>query len=160
MADRKDIDALFRLYYRPMCLYAAHYLKDDDVEDIVQDAFTALWEKMLGGDLPSSPRAYLAASVRNRCIDVLRGRKAHPGEALPADLSEPDMEVLSQAFDEACLWDALARLPKGRRRMFLMHRRDGLKYAEIAGRLGVSERTVRNQISRALKSLRASLKEK
>ncbi|MDO5442928.1 MAG: sigma factor-like helix-turn-helix DNA-binding protein, partial [Bacteroidia bacterium] len=36
--------------------------------------------------------------------------------------------------------------------------RDGLKYAEIAERLGVSERTVRNQISRALKTLREGAK--
>ena len=160
MEDKRDIDALFRLYYRPMCLYAAHYLDDDEAEDVVQEAFKSLWEKMRGGDCPSSPRAYLAASVRNRCIDILRGRKAHPVEALPTDLTEPDPEVLSQSFDEARIWDAIARLPKGRRRMFLMHRRDGMKYSEIALRLHVSERTVRNQISRALKYLRASLKEK
>ena len=49
-----DIDRLFRLYYRPLCLYATHYLKDPDaVEDIVQDAFEALWEKMAVSDIQS-----------------------------------------------------------------------------------------------------------
>lgn len=111
-----EIDQLYRLYYRQMCLYAAHFLGGSgDVEDVVQDAFAALWDRISNGDMPSKPEAYLAASVRNVCID---------------------------------------RLPEGRRRMLLMHLRDGLKCPEIAKRLGVSEGTVRNQIYRALKALR------
>lgn len=59
-----DIDRLFRLYYRPLCLYATHYLKDPDaVEDIVQDAFEALWEKMAVSDI-QSPKSYLYASLK------------------------------------------------------------------------------------------------
>jgi DNA-directed RNA polymerase specialized sigma24 family protein len=42
--------------------------------------------------------------------------------------------------------------------MFLMHKREGLSCAEIADRLEVSEGTVRNQISRALKTLRQGAK--
>ena len=46
MADRTDIDELFRLYYRPLCLYAARFLHDADVgEDIVQASFVTLWER-------------------------------------------------------------------------------------------------------------------
>ncbi len=156
-----DIDTLYRLYYRPMCLYAAHYLKTtDDVEDVVQEAFVALWEKIQDGEAPASSKAYLSVSVRNRCIDLLRKQNSHPEGILPEDAEEPitDEEALTRSFDEAWLWTAIDKLPEGRRRMFLMHRRDGLKYAEIAERLGVSERTVRNQISRALKTLREGAK--
>ena len=153
-----DIDQLYRLCYRPMCLYAAHFLGGTgDVEDVVQDAFAALWDRISNGDYPSNPEAYLAASVRNACIDRLCAEAAHPEAELTGRLEESipdDDEVLEQAFSEARMWDAIDRLPEGRRRMLLMHVRDGLKCPEIVKRLGESEGTVRNQIYRALKTLR------
>ena len=45
--DNINIDDLFRLNYRPLCLYALHYLQDTDLaEDTVQEGLTALWEKI------------------------------------------------------------------------------------------------------------------
>jgi len=38
----KAFEADFRTYYRPLCLYALHYLGDPDV---VQESFTALWRQ-------------------------------------------------------------------------------------------------------------------
>ncbi|MBP5505779.1 MAG: RNA polymerase sigma-70 factor [Bacteroidales bacterium] len=152
-----DIDRLFRLYYKPMCLYAMHYLNDTDaVEDIVQDAFVSLWQKAEAGSVPMQPRAYLLACVRNACIDLLRRQQSHPQDAMPADAAGADTEeeALAGAEKEAALWAAVDSLPPGRRKMLLMHKRDGLSHKAIAERLGVSEGTVRNQISRALKKLR------
>lgn len=41
----KKIDLVFQQYYRPLCLYALHYLHDlDEVEDVVQDCFVRLLE--------------------------------------------------------------------------------------------------------------------
>lgn len=156
-----DIDSLFRLYYRPMCLYATHYLQTTEgVEDIVQDAFVSLYEKMKDGVEVRSPKAYLSSSVRNGCIDVLRRRQSHPEDSLPEDLTETlsDEETLSRSFDEAWLWTAIDKLPEGRRKILLMNKRDGLKYSEIAEQLDISERTVRNQLSRAMKTLREGAK--
>ena len=111
MGQNPDIRDLFRILYRPLCVYALHYLKDADaVEDVVQEAFTAWWQKGTGTD---NAKAYLYAIVRNRCIDILR-----------------------------------------RRELLLMSKRDGLTYEQIADATGLSVNTVRNQISRALQSLR------
>lgn len=39
----------FLQYYRPLCLFALHYLKDiDDAEDTVQDCFMELWRRKTG----------------------------------------------------------------------------------------------------------------
>ncbi len=160
MLSNRDtyIETLYRLYYRPMCLYAAHFLGGStDAEDVVQDAFAALWNRINYGEKPEKPEAYLATSVRNACIDRLRARVASPKAELTdrIDESVPDEDgLLEQSYSEARMWDAIDRLPEGRRRMLLMHVRDGLKCPEIAKRLGVSEGTVRNQIFRALKTLR------
>lgn len=152
----EEIDRLFRLYYRPLSLYATHYLKDTDaVEDIVHDAFVALWEKMSVGKI-QSPKSYLYTTVRNSCISKIRSGNHLREDICPEDLSEviSDEEAVDRSFSEAALWRAINNLPKKRRQVLLMEKRDGMSCTEIAAELGVSEGTVKNQISRALKSLR------
>ena len=152
MRQDKEIEELFRMYYRPLCLYALHYLGEvDATEDAVQESFTALWQQETA---VKSVKAWLYAAVRNRCIDTLRryGRT----EPLPSDSDGPisDDEAAERSALEARLWTAVDALPEMRRRCLLMAKRDGLSYKEIADELGLSEHTVRNHISRALESLR------
>jgi len=69
-----NFDNLFRYHYRPLCLYAIHYIHDVDVaEDIVQECFSVLWEKMEqeGGEIVNI-RSYLYTMVRNRSLDWLK----------------------------------------------------------------------------------------
>ena len=157
MMDRRDIDQLFRLYYRPLCLYAARYIHDAaTVEDIVQAAFIAFWEKSTSGGQPDAPKSYLYRIVHNRCIDSLRqgGRDAIIElERLREDV--PDEETVDRSFLWARLWTAIDRLPAKRREILLLSKRDGLSYAEIARRMGISENTVHNQLTKALHTLRA-----
>ena len=159
---------MFRLYYRPLCVYALHYLKDKDlIEDLVQEAFTAYWMKQAASDVIDSPRAYLYTAVRNRCIDAIRRRRRQDVELesvgediLPVedDVAISDDEAVDNSVKEARIWSAIDRLPAKRRRIFLMSRRDGMKYSEIAQSLGLSENTVRNQISKALGSIRQGVR--
>jgi len=152
-----NIEDLFRLNYRPLCMYALHYVSDADLaEDIVQESFTALWEKIENGADVSNRRAYLYMSVRNRCLDNLR-RKGIPTESLkPYDTYGiiDDDDACERSFIEAKLWTAIDSLPEKCREVFLMSKRDGLKYEEIAEELGLSVNTVRNQISKALNVLK------
>ena len=152
----QNIDALFRLYYRPLCLYATRYLRDaDDVEDIVQGAFVTFWEKSRNGQAPDSPKAYLYRIVHNRCIDALRksGQETIVNlEHLQEDV--PDEEVVDRSFIWARLWTAIDRLPARRREILLLNKRDGLSYAQIAQKMGISESTVHNQLTKALHTLR------
>ena len=154
-----DIRTLFQRYYRPLCLYALHYLQDADaVEDVVQESFTAYWQKLGEGaaDGITSPKSYLYSMVRNRCIDALR-RQGREGERLqPEDLDGaiPDEQAVERSAIEARLWKAVDRLPRQRRELLLMSTRDGISYEQIAESTGLSVHTVRNQISRALHSLR------
>ena len=94
--------------------------------------------------------------VRNRCLDHLR-KKGIPTESLkPYDtygiIDDDDAQERSQT--EARLWTAIDSLPEKCREVFILSKRDGLKYEEIAEELGLSVNTVRNQISKALKVLK------
>lgn len=125
-------------------------------EDVVQECFATLWEKLEAGLAVANRRAYLYMTVRNRCLDQLR-RKGMQTESLkPYDtydiIDDDDAQERSQI--EARLWTAIDSLPEKCREVFLMSKRDGLKYEEIATELGISENTVRNQISKALKVLK------
>ena len=101
-------------------------------------------------------KSYLYMMVRNRCLDHLR-KKGIPTESLkPYDtygiIDDDDAQERSET--EARLWTALESLPEKCREVFILSKRDGLKYEEIAEELGLSVNTVRNQISKALKVLK------
>lgn len=148
-----DTDQLFRFYYRPLCLYALHYIQDiDTVEDIVQDCYVRLMEK-----LPvANEKAYLYAAVRNACIDYFRKNNPERTNINPIDLEGEisDEEAAERSLHEAELWTAIDSLPERCREIFLMSKRDGKKYHEIAEELHISEKTVEKQINKALKTLR------
>lgn len=148
-----NFQLLFRNYYRPLCLYALHYINNvDDVEDVVQDCFVRLLEASVE---PRNVRAWLYAAVRNRCIDLLR-QSSHSVEPLAVGLeTATDEEQQERSLREARLWEAIDALPARCREVFLLSKRDGLTYAQIAQRLGLSEKTVEHQVSKALKRLRA-----
>lgn len=150
-------ESLFMYNFRPLCLYALHYVGDTDMaEDIVQECFASLWEKIQQGAPVRNRRAYLYMAVRNRCLDQLR-RKGVPAESLrPYDsygiIDDDEAEARSQT--EARLWTAIDSLPEKCREIFILNKRDGLKYEEIAQELNLSVNTVRNQVSKALRMLK------
>lgn len=153
----KYFEDLYRYNYRPLCLYALHYLGDiDAAEDIVQECYIKLWEQIEKSSGIYNRRAYLYMTVRNRCLDTLK-KKSIPTESLnPYDtygiIDDDDAQSMAQI--EARLWTAIDSLPPECRKIFLLSKRDGMKYEEIAEEMGLSVNTVRNQISKALKLLK------
>ena len=150
------MENLFRYHYRPLCIFALHYLKDIDAsEDVVQEAFALLWEKLSAGEKVVNQKGYLYSIVKNRSLDILR-KGGLTGEAISLDGSVDDIEepAVEDAEVEARLWTAIDTLPEKCREIFLMSKRDGLKQEEIAQELGISLQTVKNQVSKALKILK------
>lgn len=147
-----EIGTLYEQYFRQLCLYALHYVGDlDESKDIVQECFASL---IKNNPALSNPKVYLYNSVRNRCIDLLRLRKKERIAPMD-DLSYiSDEEAQRRSEIEVQLWEAVDSLPPKRRELLLLNKRDGLKYSDIARLKGLSENTVRNQIFRAIESLR------
>lgn len=154
---KRDIDESFRCYYKPLCLYAMHYLHDMYlVEDVVQDCFVELWERMNNEKTVSSVRAYLYMMVRNRCLDTLKKDNQIDSNILPSDLAGiiQDEEAEERSLIEARLWTAIDSLPEKCREVFLLSKRDGLKYKEIADKLNISIKTAENHVAKAMKVLK------
>ena len=143
-----------------ICLFALHYLKDiDDAEDTVQDCFMELWRRKDRGVDASGLKSYLYSMVRNRCIDTLKKDSLIDSNVQPSDLEEilSDEECEEWAYDEARMWTAIDSLPEKCREVFLLAKREGLKYEEIAVRMGISVHTVKNQMSKAIKTVKAGV---
>ena len=115
-----------------------------------------LWEKLEQGTSVVNMRAYLYMVVRNRCLDRLKKKGLEAESLKPYDTYGiiDDDEAQERSQVEARLWTAIDTLPDKCREVFIMSKRDGLKYEEIADELGLSVNTVRNQISKALKVLK------
>ena len=74
----------------------------------------------------------------------------------PSDLEEiiSDEEAIDRSEQEAKVWETIDALPDRCREVFLMAKRDGMTYNEIAEALNISVKTVEHQISKAMKKLR------
>ncbi len=79
-------------------------------------------------------------------ISSIQENKA--GEELIPDIGE---EVIDTSFRDARIWKAIDELPEKCREIFLMSKRDGYSNEEIADELGISIKTVKNQMTKALK---------
>ena len=151
----KDFEYHFRCLYRPLNMYALRYTENlDDAEDIVQQSFSDVWEKLAGGASIQNLKAYMYQTVRNRSLTLITSRqKDHESEwSEPEEQTEEERIIRSER--DARLWTAIDCLPTERKKIFLLSKRDGLTYQEIANELNISIKTVEHQISKALKALR------
>ena len=137
-------------------MYALRFLEDTNaVEDVVQETFAKLWEKRDTLDEITSIKSYLYTAVRNNCLMILRSRKEFDDvEELQITDGNSEEERIARSELEAQLWKLIDELPEKRRDIFLMAKRDGLSYKEIAEETGLTVKTVENHVTRALKSLR------
>ena len=106
-----------------------------------------------------SPQGLLARTAINIAIDDRR-RESRMRWAQFTDLNdevrdeEPLQDEVLAARDRLkAVGAALQRLPQRTRDSFVMHRIDGLKYREIAERLGISQSAVEKHIARAALAL-------
>ena len=151
----REFEVSFRKLYLPLGMYALRIVENlDDAEDLVQDAFIKAWQAVENGEDIGNFRAYMYRCVRNGCISLIRRRKDFTGLDTVPDLCEEDYETSSM---DARIWKAIDGLPERCREIFLMSKRDGLSNEEIAEELGISVKTVKNQMTKAFSRLHGDL---
>jgi RNA polymerase sigma-70 factor (ECF subfamily) len=154
--EGRNFELLFRDLFPPLMAFARKILGDEeDAREVVQQVFINLWEKRSELDLSSSLKSYLFTSVHHRSLNVIRGRKKFSSAEVPEVAGEWDVSAQIESMElEGKIREAIDALPEKCRKIFELSRFEGLKYGEIAGQLGISIKTVENQMSKALKILR------
>jgi RNA polymerase sigma-70 factor (ECF subfamily) len=137
------------------------YVRDlDEAKSVVHEVFVTVWEKFDNLPADTNYRSYLYTAVRNRCLNYIRDKKKHVMLENMAE-SEPAEEntTMETAELEQEIEMAIESLPEKCRMVFELSRVEGLKYAQIADKMGISIKTVEAQMSKALSVLRTHLRE-
>ena len=162
--SEKAIDILFRQYYRFICKAVYKILPDATlVEDLCQEVFYELWRKRQQLHINTSLKAYLSRAARNKALNYIRDQKIILEGEEKQPLLQSKIQGINQQLEAQELKElidqAIDRLPERCRMVFILSRFEDLSYKEIGAELGISVKTVENQISKALKMLRAQLGE-
>jgi RNA polymerase sigma-70 factor (ECF subfamily) len=166
--DTQAFEAVFHEFYRPLCAFAAGYVRSaDGAEELVQELFCRLWEQRTAWRLHGALRTYLYTALRNRALGYLRHRRvvdrvadhASPDAGIPGmGESAPEADARLQAIDAAAVAQRCLDTLSDRCRQALILRRDGdLSYAEIAQVMGVSVKRVEALLTQGYKALRLAL---
>jgi RNA polymerase sigma-70 factor (family 1) len=153
-------DCIYDHYWKSLFEYAYKRLQSEDAaKDMVQEAFIALWNKKETIDPESSLSNYLFSILRFKLIDNYyagKVRKAYGQHiSLSADKIENSVDQSVHLNElKTLLNDSVNDLPGKMKAVFELSRFKGLSNKEISEHLGISEQTVKNQLSTAIKRLR------
>lgn len=162
--NQQAFSILYRRYAHEVGKIAMKYFKSKDLsEEIVQEVFTRVWENRAGLDAHASFSNYLYTVTKNLVLNKIR--KFFNEKKYLSYLSRQicfshnkteDVVIFSDL--ERFSTELIESLPPQRRRIFKMSREEKMSNQEIANSLGLSKRTVENQITRAMKYLKGYLK--
>ena len=157
--DEKAFSSLFDEYFGRLYGFCLTNLRNaTEAEDIAQDTFMKIWENRQRIDPENPFGTYLIAIAKNRIYDYIKKKI----------VIEKHRDIIKSLNwhtfynDDKGLWDelfctmlaAIEQLPQARREIMLL-RMHGVSNGEIAERMNISVRTVHNQYSKALATLRS-----
>ena len=157
--DESVFRKIFMHYADRFFLWTNHILKSPAAADsLVQEFFIRLWERRasLSFSDPSAFQAYAFRSLKNMSLNYIRdNEKLRFGYDIHVDVAE-DQAVDPMAVEElyARLESAIEELPSRCKEIFKMAKIQKKSYGEIASSLGISENTVKVQVSKAYRILR------
>jgi RNA polymerase sigma-70 factor (family 1) len=136
----------------------------EDAKDVVQEIFMELWLKKDSLHTIRDMQPYLYVIARNHVISAFRKKNIqlkNEGILLEGlnkfDYSAEENTIARELHEQ--IRGIVEHLPDTTRQCYHLSKNEGKKNGEIANLLNISEKTVRNNISEALKRLRILLKE-
>lgn len=165
----QGLEALYRAHRAELHRFLVARAGDpNEAEEILQEVWIRL------GQAARAPiangRAYLFRMAQNLVVDRLRERQRRMRRERiwlddlsgttgtePADSSPNAEQLILDREETARLVSAVETLPDGARRVFELHKVEGLSHAEVAIRLGISRSGVEKHMAVAMKYLRRAL---
>ena len=151
--------AYFHRLYR--FVYALTGVKEP-AEEIVNDVFLDLWQKRHLLYNVAKPELYLFVCARNKTLKQLKKQKIFT-ESLntlhnfDCILYKTPHDIMITTELHRRINEAIAALPPRCKLIFSLVKENNLKYREVSELLGLSEKTIENQMGIALKKLSQSI---
>jgi len=154
---------LFRTWYSPLFFYSMSITGRPDVsEEIVQELFYQIWKNREKLQIMKTLKSYLYGAVKNRSIQYIQRERTRaagedPEHSTSAREDTDPQQCLEYKELEEIINKTMKKMPPRRLKIFMLHREENKKYAEIAGDLSLSVKTVEAEIGKALKALRKEI---
>ncbi|MES2618173.1 MAG: RNA polymerase sigma-70 factor [Bacteroidota bacterium] len=156
------LEQLFYAYQPGLHWFCLQIVKSsEDADEIVNDAFLVVWERKEELKLDDSLKNYLYTIVKNKSLNFLKKRR------LDEVNIDDDFQILSQHHSvidqiharetEQLIFALIDRLPSKCRQIFVLSRKENMSNREIAALLEISEKTVENQITIAIRFIKDGL---
>lgn len=161
--DKKAFTAIYDRYNGLLYIYAYKIARDEDVaEDLVQEIFIYIWDKRQTINFTTSISSYLYSAIRYKFFDLVDKRKVRADyvQAFQIFLDRGEYQTDNYIIEKelsSIIEKEIDSLPVKMREVFLLSRKANLSTSQIAKRLEISEKTVLNQKSTALKKLKIKL---
>lgn len=159
-SDRNAFNTLFEMLWDPMYTHAASLVMDGSIaKDLVQEVWMDYWQRREEVEIHNI-KSYLYKAIRFKCYNTLRDTKFNQIQIEAASAVsvtsetelEEDVMELSRRINQA-----LSELPKRCQEVFRLSRINQVSNKEIAEKLNISQRSVENQLSFALRRLRKEI---
>ena len=168
--DPLAFEALVARYHGPVYHFAYRLLgRPEDAEDATQDVFIQVYGALPRARLDVPLRPWIYRIARNRCLDLLKRKRAVAFSALAADEVQavPDVpdadplpdELAERADLQRLLGAAIDALAPAYREVVALRYAGDLAFGEIAMVLGMSENSVKTRFQRAKAMLRVALRD-
>ncbi len=161
--DQVAFTEIYNRFKGLLYIYACKITGDEDIaEDLVQDIFIYVWDKRETINFTTSISSYLYSAVRYRFFDLVDKQKVRADYVQALQLFIDQGEYLTDNYIlekelAATIEKEVSNLPAKMRAVFLLSRNKNMSNKEIAVQLDISEKTVKNQLSTALKTLKVKL---
>ncbi|MBX2922800.1 MAG: RNA polymerase sigma-70 factor [Chitinophagaceae bacterium] len=155
-------DEIYQRHWDGMFRSAYALLKDRDAAmDILQEVFIWLWQHRDHIQIVSSLKTYLSSSVYYKAANYIRQGKIRQTffeelKTIYIEQTEEDQMEIKEL--KSIIKQHTSQLPEKCRQVYYLSRNEHLSNKEIAEKMGISVKTVENQMTIALRRLRASLK--
>lgn len=161
---KSKFELFYKQNYEGLMRFAKFYLKDDQgAHEVVQEVFINIWNVSPNNEAQLTS-AYVYTSVKNRSFNYLRDKKLNYSfeddavEAISDSALNP-IEILEFKNLKNSINEAIIALPERCKLIFLLKRREQMSHKQIASLLEISEKTIENQMTKALKLIRKKLEE-
>lgn len=162
--DHAAFTEIFNRYWELMINMAFRRLQSrEDAEEVVQRLFVSLYTRRREINPKGCLEAYLKTALKYKVIDAYRSQQVHYArlDNLIAEsrLISPPADRLELAELKETVNNAVNKLPARCREVFVMSRYEQRSHRDIAARLNISVSTVKKHLNKALKMLRAELRD-
>jgi RNA polymerase sigma-70 factor (family 1) len=158
--DERAFETLFFRYYKHLTAIGQHFLKDSSLtQDAIQDIYLKLWNNRHTLHEAESLKAFLAISMKNHVLNLLRQQQRTVFTADYTDDARPTTETPAQTLQSQEYADILERgirqLTPKQEEVFRLRIFGGLDNEQVARQMGVSINTVKSHYTSALQAVRA-----